>query len=288
VDYATSGGTAEAGQDYKPINDTLTFAPGETSKTFAVPIINDSTDEPDETVNLTLSAAMNSNGTPTNAILTIVDDDEALPLRSVYLPLILKGGGEPQCGPDSYESNNWCEEAYGPLTSGPIYQSWISNCDLDTYKKSDYFYIVISTLNTVNIYLTDIPSGTNYDLYLYSDPDDDPDHWAARSISTGSSETISYSPQATGRYYIRVYSYRGSSTSPYSLQVTYTSRPIPRTKESGGGVYPFPAFFASRDVSPRLRRESGERTPLDLSLQGVLFAPKRSPDYSEIASLRSQ
>jgi len=221
VDYATSDGTAEADQDYKAISDTLTFVPGETSKTFAVPIINDSADETDETVNLTLSAVVNANGATTNATLTIGDDDEALPLQSVYLPLILKGGDEPPCGPDSYEPNNWCEEAYGPLTSGQIYPSWISNCDLDTYKKSDYFYIVISTLNTINIYLTDIPAGTDYDLYLYSDPGDDPDHWAARSISTTSSETISYSPPATGRYYIRVYSYSGSSTSPYSLQVTY-------------------------------------------------------------------
>jgi hypothetical protein len=222
VDYATtSGGTATADQDYKPLNDTLAFVPGETSQTFAVPIINDSTDEPDETVNLSLSAVVNANVTLTNTILTIVDDDESEPLQSVYLPLILKGGGGPQCGPDNYEPNDSCAQAYGPLASDQIYESWISNCDLDTYKKSDYFYVVISTLNTINISLTNIPSGTDYDLYLYRNPEDDPDHWAARSIRTGSWETISYDPPATGRYYIRVYSYSGSSTSPYSLQVTY-------------------------------------------------------------------
>jgi hypothetical protein len=222
VDYATSDGTATAGEDYKAVGDTLTFMPGDTSQTFAVPIINDGLDETDKTVNLTLSAATNANGTPTNAILTIVDDDVGQVLsNAVYLPSILKGGGDHQCGPDKYEPNDSCGQAYGPLTSGQTYQSWISNCDLDTYKKSDYFYIDISTLNSINIYLTNIPGGTDYDLYLYRNPGDDPGNWAARSISTGSSETISYSPPATGRYYIRVYSYSGFSTSPYSLQVTY-------------------------------------------------------------------
>jgi len=221
VDYATSDGTATADDDYKAVNGRLTFVPGNTSKTFAVPIINDGLDETDETVNLTLRAATNANGTPTNTILTILDDDDTGPLHSTYLPLIIKGEGDQQCGPDDHEPNDSCSQAHGPLTSGQTYQSWISNCDLDTYKKSDYFYIDISTLGTIDIELTNIPAGTDYDLYLYRNPGDDPDNWAASSVGTGSSETISYSPQATGRYYIRIYSYRGSSTSPYSLRVTY-------------------------------------------------------------------
>jgi len=141
--------------------------------------------------------------------------------QHVFLPIILKNHWS--CSAlDNYEPNNSCDQAYGPLTSGQTYQSWISECDLVTYKKSDYFYIDISTTNYINVYLNNIPAGTDYDLYLYKDPGDDPNKPAAKSEGTGSSETIpNYAPLATGRYYIRVYGRSGSSTSPYSLRVTY-------------------------------------------------------------------
>jgi Calx-beta domain len=54
VNYATGGGTATAGTDYVQTSGTLTFADGETVKTFTIPVINDGVAEPDETVNLTL------------------------------------------------------------------------------------------------------------------------------------------------------------------------------------------------------------------------------------------
>lgn len=73
VNFATSNGTATAGSDYTASTGTITFAQGETSKTFPVPIINDNVLESGETVNLTLSnptsgAAL---GTPATATLTI-------------------------------------------------------------------------------------------------------------------------------------------------------------------------------------------------------------------------
>jgi Ca2+-binding RTX toxin-like protein len=76
IAYATSAGTGVAGTDYTTATGTLTFAAGETSKTFNVLVTDDALDEADKTVNITISNATSAAiGTQTTAVLTIVDDD---------------------------------------------------------------------------------------------------------------------------------------------------------------------------------------------------------------------
>ena len=83
VDYVTTGGTAEAGQDFSPVSGTLTFSPGEALRIIDVPLIPDSDVEGDETFTVSLSnAAGLPLGTPAATIVTIIDD-EFLP--EVYL-----------------------------------------------------------------------------------------------------------------------------------------------------------------------------------------------------------
>jgi cell shape-determining protein MreC len=112
VRYFTGTGTATPGQDYTAISEgsghTLTFLPGETTKTFVVPILNDHLVEDNETVGLFLSNATNANlGSRSNAILDIVDDDSAGVVQfssanyavfesagSVSLPVILNRTGD--------------------------------------------------------------------------------------------------------------------------------------------------------------------------------------------------
>lgn len=85
VNYASSAGTATpsgAGQDYTNVSGTLSYLSGETSKTFAVPIVNDATVENDETITLALTlptggAALDSAVLPVISTLTIIDDDLA-------------------------------------------------------------------------------------------------------------------------------------------------------------------------------------------------------------------
>ena len=57
VDYATSDGSATAGDDYTAKSGTLSFAAGETGKTVSVPIGDDNENESDETFTVTLSNA---------------------------------------------------------------------------------------------------------------------------------------------------------------------------------------------------------------------------------------
>ena len=71
VDYATSNGTATAGEDYVAQSGDLTFAAGETAKTVEVEVLDDLHDEGTETMTLTLSnpsGARIADGTATGSI----------------------------------------------------------------------------------------------------------------------------------------------------------------------------------------------------------------------------
>src|SRR5690606_16129823 len=76
VDFLTEDGTATAGADYGTVNTTITFAPGEASRTVSVPIFNDTLVEGNETVILRMTnlVGFGSITLPT-ATLTIGDDD---------------------------------------------------------------------------------------------------------------------------------------------------------------------------------------------------------------------
>jgi len=77
--FTTSNGTAAAGSDYTDASQVVSFAPGETSKTVSVPIINNTIYASDKTVNLTLTSPSTGAaiGNPGAATLTIVNDDPA-------------------------------------------------------------------------------------------------------------------------------------------------------------------------------------------------------------------
>ncbi|HOZ50881.1 MAG TPA: Calx-beta domain-containing protein [Chitinophagaceae bacterium] len=85
VNYATSNQSALSPSDYTATSGTLIFAPGETSKTFTVPIINDFLSEPSgESFRVTLSGAQNMNASMPMTIntsiadVTITNDDPVL------------------------------------------------------------------------------------------------------------------------------------------------------------------------------------------------------------------
>ena len=75
VAYLTRNGTAIAGQDYTDTSGTLTFAAGETTRTVAVPVLDDAHDEGSETMKLKLSNASGAQLTDRKAIGTITNAD---------------------------------------------------------------------------------------------------------------------------------------------------------------------------------------------------------------------
>jgi len=81
VDYATVNATATAGSDFTNVSGTLTFAPGVTSRTFSVPILNDVSQESNETFTVTIDNVTGNASllAPRTAVVTIVDNDTAYP-----------------------------------------------------------------------------------------------------------------------------------------------------------------------------------------------------------------
>jgi hypothetical protein len=86
VNYSTSDGTANAATDYTFQGGTLSFSAGQTARTITVPVLGDTTTEPNETFNVNLSgAACGGAGctiptiTDATGLGTIVNDDGPTP-----------------------------------------------------------------------------------------------------------------------------------------------------------------------------------------------------------------
>ncbi|MEM1433785.1 MAG: Calx-beta domain-containing protein [Pseudomonadota bacterium] len=80
VTYALTDGTATAGSDFQDSSATLTFPAGSTAQDVLISLLNDSTDESNETFTLVLSNPQNATIADGRATATIIDDDEPLSL----------------------------------------------------------------------------------------------------------------------------------------------------------------------------------------------------------------
>ncbi len=76
VRYATSNGTARAGEDYSAAQGTLSFSAGATSQSFSLQILGDALDEDDESFTITFSDASGLTLATASATVTIPDDDD--------------------------------------------------------------------------------------------------------------------------------------------------------------------------------------------------------------------
>jgi hypothetical protein len=77
LNVAAAIGAAIPNIDYTPVSGTLTFADGVVSRTFEVPILEDTLAEPSELLGLRLSEPTGGATLGTaNALLTIIDNDK--------------------------------------------------------------------------------------------------------------------------------------------------------------------------------------------------------------------
>lgn len=83
VTFVTANGTASAGSDYAAGLGTLTFAPGDVTKTITVLVTGDRLPEPNETFFVNLSNPTNATITDNQGVGTIVDDEPRVSVGDV-------------------------------------------------------------------------------------------------------------------------------------------------------------------------------------------------------------
>jgi hypothetical protein len=92
VDYTTTDDTAVSGSDYTAVSGTLTFTPGEISKSITVTVKGDLIDEADsETFTVDLSGETNANLADGQGLGTILDDDLATVSMTAGNPQVIEG-----------------------------------------------------------------------------------------------------------------------------------------------------------------------------------------------------
>jgi hypothetical protein len=136
--------------------------------------------------------------------------------------------GSDLTAPDSFEPNNTCDTcAWISMETDPMitvsgrFDSVEDDVDCYKFTADDSF-----SNEAIAINLSDVPTGHNYDLYLYRDVDDcnDSISLAYSANGDGMDESILWSERIalsdSGTYYIRVVRFRGNScTDDYSLSV---------------------------------------------------------------------
>jgi hypothetical protein len=111
---------------------------------------------------------------------------------------------------DSYPNNLRSEAANNPSVCENV---WLTGA-LPNDDPQDYHKIEVSNSGTLKVDLSNIPQGTDYDLYLYDSNNPVP---IAESTQTNDSECIQYDV-LPGFYYLRVFPYQGRSDDEYLLK----------------------------------------------------------------------
>jgi hypothetical protein len=218
VEYLTLSGTATPGSDYVETSGTLTFNSSGT-QSFSVSVIDDSVDEPDETVRLILRNPVNATlGTPNTATLTILDNDVA----PTNTPTATTGA--PPVYVDDYEPNNTFQEAYSTASdANPL-------CSITLWPSGDidFFRFTGKSGSAYEVLTTSVSPGLDTQLTVYNPQleeigsNDD-----AEPVTRASRVTIT--ADSNGFYYARIINKDPSdpATKTYCFEVNELQPPTP-------------------------------------------------------------
>jgi glucose/arabinose dehydrogenase len=220
VDYIANEDTAKRGTDFTATSGTLTFATGEVSKTFSVPIINDTIAEPTEGFSVGLVSATGATlGTRRTAPVTILDDDAVSSSyafgQSVYevkengvqaTITVLRSGSTTTAGSVNYATSNGTG-ATG-ATAGSDYTAATGTVNFGAGETSKTFTVAVTNdtigerNETLNLTLS-APVGGTLGTQLTAALtilDDDPGKFVRESIVSGLTTPTSIDWTPNGQY----------------------------------------------------------------------------------------
>ena len=182
VSYQTTGQTAITGADFQTTSGTLNFAPGELTKTIAVPILDDSLNELTETFLLNLHHPVNAAIMKAQGTGSITDSD---PVPTVTLNNV-----------SVLEGNSGTAQANFGVTlsspSGKLIQLTYSTADMSATAGSDY-----QAASNVTLNIGAGSSSASISIPVNGDTAIEPDETFALNISNPVNATIS-GASATG------------------------------------------------------------------------------------------
>ncbi len=185
-------------------SDTVTIPPGRTSGRLRIYTINDSTDEPDGSVEVSINAGTGYDISPSqsSASVTVRDDDEDLNGKSSNCVNTLSSDGE--------VSGAWtakCQSA----------QPYRGYAQYYTFTLSAQSHVSIDLKSTVDTYLY-LRTGDKATSSSPSHSNDD----GGRGTNSQITDTL-----APGTYTIEATTYRAGNKAPFTLEITGLNQPTP-------------------------------------------------------------
>lgn len=127
-----------------------------------------------------------------------------------FLFQLFAGGGATT---DTYEPNDYSSQAYGPLTSGTTYQSYLPDSN-----DIDWYLLNFGITSDISVNLT-VPGSADFDLCLV---DTNFSILCYSGNLSGIDESIDTTSVSPGTYYLVVLPYHCFSTQPYTLTATFS------------------------------------------------------------------